>query len=359
MTCPKCGTVVASGLGYCTNCGSPVEPNVEYPHVIEFPDGLILTCPACRNMLRLPESAYGLTKCGCGRLLRFRTGSKTGIVTPQHIWIPPIGTAQPDDTAPPEDTVRHTFLGTVQMHAKSEEFWESSQVAYSQQPALNSLTAEPSGKVTLECPSCSAEMTLIEAGYDVPASVSTTCNACGLTTYPLLPRLSFQVAERTRISNGSIPTQGYLTAPVIDHLRIYCSVCGAVLGRRDIPNSGAVFENKDAGGAYDKSVCPRIGEVWTVCVKCKQEAEKAAQTQANQQRMDEERRRRWIVEDDRRKRVDNVFDGAGRAWGCLVGTFLFLLGVGMLPFFPFGTVLGLILMVYAGGQILVCLGIIR
>lgn len=246
----------------------------------------VLACPKCNRAIGLPASTYGLTECVCGFKARFRTHAQVGIITEQERWIPPFG-------------------NEVNFPLREEVSRETTQV-------------NTDSSISVDCPQCGAQTVVFAAGYPTNQGTRTVCEACKRRFYFSLAQ-SPHAVRSTRPFEHGVPMRPYKHLPLTRERVIYCSGCSRKITPFEV-SAGATFQNHDAPVGYDNRVLPAVGEVWTTCKRC-------AEVRAS----------------DERKRAsgskqDSIIAGIGVVWGVVV----ILFGVAQLPFFPFGTLTGVL-----------------
>jgi hypothetical protein len=118
----------------------------------------------------------------------------------------------------------------------------------------------------------------------------------------------------------------FKTLPLTKERLIYCSECSRTIIPFEV-TPGATFQNYDTPAYYDDMVLPTVGEVWTTCKSCSESKLKERQQKETEEMVG--------------------FAGVLARYGCnyALHAVQILIGVGMLPFFPFGTFFGVLLIV--------------
>lgn len=244
----------------------------------------ILACPKCQRAIGLPQSTYGISQCICGFNFRFRTQEKVGVIVPQVQWL-----YVPQQDPCPEYQV-----------------------------SLESTTIHSDGSVSLDCPACGTNTTVVSPGYSKAATSAARCSQCQQRFLFALAQSPNGVMNRARPFENGIPMRPFKPLPLISERIIYCSECLNQLGPGRIPPD-STFNNPGAPAAYDRRVLPTVGEVWTKCRQCVD-----AETEA--------------------KRIKEIKAIPGLAWGavklgvgciwwgiCIIGLLIFLLVTPLMP----------------------------
>lgn len=250
----------------------------------------VLACPKCNRAIGLPASTYGLTECICGFKARFRTQEKVGIIAEQERWIPPFGSP-------------------VTFPLREEVSLETTQV-------------NTGGSISVDCPQCGAPTVVFAAGYPTNQGTWSVCGACKRRFYFSMAHSPHAVRSARPFENG-VPMRPFTPLPLTRERMIYCSGCS----RKIIPfevSTGATFQNYDAPVGYDNRVLPTVGEVWTTCKRC-----------AEGRAVDERKTASG-------SKQDSIIAGIGVVWGVV----LILFGVVQLPFFPIGTLTGVLFILW-------------
>lgn len=241
----------------------------------------VLACPKCQRAIGLPPSTYGITQCICGFQLQFRTEEKVGRLAPQS---------------------QYDGLSRIQVPSVS----------------LETTLVNMDGSVCVDCPQCGAKTLVVAPGYPSDKGTHATCKNCGNSFGFHLAQSPGAIRSASPFLMG-VPLRPFKPLPLTSGIIIYCRNCSNQILRNDFP-PGSTFDNRDAPQAYDNRVLPTVGMVWTKCKAC-------------------------LESEVQRERDRKTEDAAGSVrTGCkvFIGFGVLLLGIGQLPFFPFGTFFGIL-----------------